>query len=119
MNDKALDRLIRRKARLAWQMEPTRQKLDPAIEARYGEHPSASDEVLRMVHAFSDDGRKRRVIKLAARVRELERALERVLKSANPNSIEHPAMFAAWALGRAALSNLASPSEPPKDQPHA
>lgn len=43
MTDKELDKLVRRKARLASEMEATRQLLDPEIEARYGRHPSEID----------------------------------------------------------------------------
>lgn len=38
------------------------------------------------------------------RVRRLEQALTTVLASAYPHPVEHPTMTAAWAVGRAALS---------------
>jgi hypothetical protein len=43
MTDKQLDKLIRRKARAAHQMNVLREQLDPEIEARYGIHPSEID----------------------------------------------------------------------------
>lgn len=43
MTDKQMDKLVHRKARLAWQMEQARALLDPAIEERYGTHPGEID----------------------------------------------------------------------------
>lgn len=43
MTDKQLDKLIRRKANLAYKMEVLRAELDEAIEARYETHPGEVD----------------------------------------------------------------------------
>lgn len=87
-------------------------------------HEAASADVLRIVHAFGDAGRKQAVRELAARVKRLEDAAYAVWKSAEMGTEESGAdpsvhlvptsllRELSWVLGSAAAT---APETPPKD----